>query len=239
MPAWRSTWYSAGVSWPSTPPRSVDGIGAIGLLHRHVLTNSAGARMVPDLDRRERSRIQARVPVVGCRPSAHVVRLAAWRTRRCWRSRGPSGPASGAAEQPRPGDVARRRHHQGRPRGTTSSRWATRSCTTSATGPVTLQRFPEGIDGEEFYQKNPPKGHARLGAHGVVPLPERAAARPDRGRRGGQRRVGGADEHRHLPPVAGAHRATTTTPTSCASTSTRSRGAPSRMPSRRRWRCAR
>ena len=24
--------------------------------------------------------------------------------------------------------------------------------------PVTLQRFPEGIDGEEFYQKNPPKG---------------------------------------------------------------------------------
>ena len=24
--------------------------------------------------------------------------------------------------------------------------------------PVTLQRFPDGIDGEEFYQKNPPKG---------------------------------------------------------------------------------
>ncbi|MCB1239973.1 MAG: DNA ligase, partial [Tetrasphaera sp.] len=24
--------------------------------------------------------------------------------------------------------------------------------------PVTLQRFPEGIEGEEFYQKNPPKG---------------------------------------------------------------------------------
>jgi len=24
--------------------------------------------------------------------------------------------------------------------------------------PITLQRFPEGIDGEEFYQKNPPKG---------------------------------------------------------------------------------
>ena len=24
--------------------------------------------------------------------------------------------------------------------------------------PMTLQRFPEGIEGEEFYQKNPPKG---------------------------------------------------------------------------------
>ncbi|HET6968335.1 MAG TPA: DNA ligase, partial [Ornithinibacter sp.] len=24
--------------------------------------------------------------------------------------------------------------------------------------PVTLQRFPDGIEGEEFYQKNPPKG---------------------------------------------------------------------------------
>ena len=24
--------------------------------------------------------------------------------------------------------------------------------------PVTLQRFPQGIEGEEFYQKNPPKG---------------------------------------------------------------------------------
>ena len=52
--------------------------------------------------------------------------------------------------------------------------------------PVTLQRFPEGIDGEEFYQKNPPEGDARLGAHGLLPLPERAAARPDRRRRGGQ-----------------------------------------------------
>ena len=30
--------------------------------------------------------------------------------------------------------------------------------------PVTLQRFPEGIEGEEFYSKNPPRGHARVGA---------------------------------------------------------------------------
>ena len=72
--------------------------------------------------------------------------------------------------------------------------------------PVTLQRFPDGIEGEEFYQKNPPKGHARLGAHRLVPLPERAPARPARRRRGGERRVGRADEHRDLPPVAGAHR---------------------------------
>ena len=73
----------------------------------------------------------------------------------------------------------------------------------------------------------------------IVHLPVRAAAPAARRRRARHRRVGGADEHRHLPPVAGAHRATSTTPTSCASTSTRSRAATSTTRSRRPSRCAR
>ena len=72
--------------------------------------------------------------------------------------------------------------------------------------PVTLQRFPEGIDGEEFYQKNPPKGmpdwvrtvscrYPSGRRHAQIVVDEVAAGR-----------VGRADEHRDLPPVAGAHR---------------------------------
>ena len=31
--------------------------------------------------------------------------------------------------------------------------------------PVSLQRFPEGIDGEQFFSKNPPKGAPDYDAH--------------------------------------------------------------------------
>ena len=92
----------------------------------------------------------------------------------------------------------------------------------SVTGPITLQRFPDGVDGEEFYQKNPPKGMPDWVAHGLVHVPARPPPPADRHRRGGHRGLGGADEH--LRSTRGrCARPTSTTPTSCGSTSTRSR----------------
>ena len=92
--------------------------------------------------------------------------------------------------------------------------------------PVTLQRFPDGIDGRGVLPEEPAQGRCPTGC-----APSRAATRAAGGTpqivvdEVATRRVGGADEHGDLPPVAGAHAPTTTTPTSCASTSTRSRGA--------------
>ena len=90
--------------------------------------------------------------------------------------------------------------------------------------PVTLQRFPEGIEGEEFYSKNPPQGRARVGAHGLCTYPS--------GRRHSQLVVDEAATAVwamqmntvtfHPWPVRTEQ---STTPTSCASTSTRSRAA--------------
>ena len=88
---------------------------------------------------------------------------------------------------------------------------------------MTLQRFPDGVDGEEFFSKNPPRGVPAWARSVTVHLPLRSQPPPAGRRRGRHGRVGRADEHRHLPPVAGAHRATPTTRTSCGSTSTRSR----------------
>ena len=69
--------------------------------------------------------------------------------------------------------------------------------------PITLQRFPTGIDGEEFFAKNPPRGVPDVcpDRHADLPVgPEAPAAGAQRAGRGG---LGGPDEHDHPPPVAG------------------------------------
>ena len=68
--------------------------------------------------------------------------------------------------------------------------------------PITLQRFPTGIDGEEFFAKNPPRGVPEYAQtvtltypsgrkHPQLVLNELAVA------------VGGSDEHHHPPSLAG------------------------------------
>ena len=65
--------------------------------------------------------------------------------------------------------------------------------------------LPRGHRGRGVLLQEPTQGRARLHAHGHVHLSVRAPAPAARRRRGGQRGVGRADEHHHLPPVAGAH----------------------------------
>ena len=107
--------------------------------------------------------------------------------------------------------------------------------------PTTLERWPKGVHpgivlatrekggGDAFFQKRIPRGAPDY----VRPRgsSSRRAARgrdlPDGDRR---RRLGGADGHDHVPPVAGAPTTTSTIPTSCASTSTRSRARTSPTP---------
>ena len=190
-------------AWPSTPPRCgrrrTNGRSASSSCPAQQRRGPQSSR------RRRRDRSSKAVPDVDrCRASAPLVRLAAWRTRRCWRWRGPTARVRCASAAPT-GSCG---PTPASPRATsprTSSRSATRSCTTSATGPITLQRFPDGIEGEEFYQKNPPKG--------MPDWVRTVSCRYPSGRRHAQivvdevatRGVGGADEHGDLPPLAGAH----------------------------------
>ena len=88
----------------------------------------------------------------------------------------------------------------------TSSRSATRCVRAHRRPAGHPPALPRGHRGRGVLSEEPAQGRARLRAHRHVPLPERAAARPARRRRDRHRRVGGADEHDHLPPVAGAHR---------------------------------
>ena len=84
--------------------------------------------------------------------------------------------------------------------------------------PTTLERWPKGVHpgivvstresrgGDAFFQKRIPRGRAGLRRDGADPVPVGPPRRrdlPDRDRR---RRLGGADGHDHVPPVAGARR---------------------------------
>ena len=107
--------------------------------------------------------------------------------------------------------------------------------------PTTLERWPDGVhegvelatgrrDGDAFYQKRIPQGRPGLGGDRADHVPQRPHRRrglPDRaGRRGlGARRWA---RSRSIPGRYGAP--TSTTPTSCASTSTRSRAPTSPTP---------
>ena len=67
-----------------------------------------------------------------------------------------------------------------------------------------------------------PEGRPRLRRDRADQVPVGPARRRDLPDRDRGRRLGGADGHDHVPPVAGARATTSTIPTSCASTSTRS-----------------
>ena len=99
--------------------------------------------------------------------------------------------------------------------------------------PTALERWPKGVprghhaqhrlrrQGRRVLPEAGAEGRARLRRDGDRHLPVGAHRRrglPDRDRR---RRRGRADGHADVPPLAGAPRPRPTTPTSCASTSTR------------------
>ena len=68
--------------------------------------------------------------------------------------------------------------------------------------PVALQRYPDGVGGEQYFSKNPPKGAPEWIRTTDGDLPERSAASDARHRRARGRRLDGADEHDRVPPVA-------------------------------------
>ena len=88
--------------------------------------------------------------------------------------------------------------------------------------PTQLRRFPDGIEGEQIYQKRVPGEAARVdrgGARHVPVRPPRRRALRDRARPG---RLGREPRRDRLPPVAVAARRHRASRTSCGSTSTRS-----------------
>ena len=106
-----------------------------------------------------------------------------------------------------------------------ASPWPTPHGRHSATGRSRSSASPRASRARSSTPRTRRRGVPDWSAHGDRAPTPRAAARPAGRRRACHRCVGDADEHRHVPPVAGPHRATSTTPTSCASTSTRSRAA--------------
>ena len=153
--------------------------------------------------------------------------------------------ARAARLQPRPGDLprhrARRRGDEARrrrvlPRGRgrhhARARAAADDARALAEGRAPGHRPLDAREGRRrrLLPEADPEGRAGLRgdrAHRVPVGPPRRRDLPDRDRRG---RLGGADGHDHLPPVAGARATTSTIPTSCASTSTRSRAPTSPTP---------
>ena len=69
--------------------------------------------------------------------------------------------------------------------------------------PITLQRFPTGIDGEEFFAKNPPRGVPEYAQTVTLTYPSGRKHPQLVAQRAGRGGLGGADEHHHPPPVAG------------------------------------
>ena len=131
------------------------------------------------------------------------------------------------------GEHDRPRHQPGQgllpePRGapsSTSSSTTCRSATASLRAlrerPTTLQRFPEGVEGEAFYQKRFPQYGAPDWLDTVRDhVPERPARRRALRHPSGGRGLGGQARHRSCSTHGRREPPTSTIPTSCASTST-------------------
>ena len=111
----------------------------------------------------------------------------------------PRGGSSVEVERPHPvalepgqGPVPGGRLHEGRGDRLLRADRADRCCRTCATGPLTLKRYPDGVDGEYFYEKQSPGAPARLGAdRGGVEPPQQAHDRLHAGRRPADARVAG------------------------------------------------
>ena len=130
---------------------------------------------------------------------------------------------------------AERRRDQARPRQLLPRGRRGRAARASRARPTVLKRYPNGAEGEPFFQKRVPDEPARLAAR-----PSRVAFPSGRhadelvpGRRRPPR-LGGEPRLPRPQPVAGAPWPTSTIPTSCVSTSTRSRASsgPTSAPSR-------
>ena len=119
---------------------------------------------------------------------------------------GPARRPRGAHLESRPRALAGAGHHQARPGELPRRRSATRSSRANGDRPVSLQRFPEGIDGEQFFSKNPPKGAPDYVRSVTVVYPSARSHPQLVHRRAGRRGLGGADEHDRVPPVAVAGR---------------------------------
>ena len=72
--------------------------------------------------------------------------------------------------------------------------------------PTTLERYPDGVEGESFFQKRAPKNTARLDPHRPHRLPQRTVRRRDVPHRARGRALGRQPGVSDLPPLAGAPR---------------------------------
>ena len=70
--------------------------------------------------------------------------------------------------------------------------------------PTTLERFPEGVGGESFFQKRAPKNLPDWIPTAHITFPSGRQRRRDLPDRDGRRHLGGESRHAHLPPLAGA-----------------------------------
>ena len=110
--------------------------------------------------------------------------------------------ASTCACRARSGSTSRRAARPSSTWSTTTSRSATASSTRCASGRACCTASPTGSAGPKVHQKRLPARRAAVGRDGAAALPplrpaRRRAVRHPAGRRG----LGGADEHRRVPPV--------------------------------------
>ena len=118
-------------------------------------------------------------------------------------------------------------------------RRASRSMAAMGGRPVLLQRFPNGAGGTSFFQKRIPDSAPDWLETTIVSTPERHHVPRPRRRRPRPRRVGGEPRLPRASTSGPTSPPIRSTPTSCASISTRSPASPSSTSGRRPPRCAR
>ena len=105
--------------------------------------------------------------------------------------------------------------------------------------PTVMKRWVDGVAGRAVLPEARPRQRARLAADGDRHLPQRPPRARARAQRRRPPRLGRQPRRDRLEPLAGAPRPTSTTPTSCASTSTPARASRSTRSARSRSACAR
>ena len=128
--------------------------------------------------------------------------------------------------QPRQGLLPRRRATRSSTSSATTSRSPTARCAASGGRPMALKRFVDGIDEGAVLPEAGARQPARLDAGRDADVPVRADGGRDRARRGGRRSPGSPTSAASTSTRTRSAPTTSTTPTSCASTSTRCPGVP-------------
>ena len=133
------------------------------------------------------------------------------------------GSAHRSGLEPGQGLLPGQRAHEARSRPVLPLRRARGSCARSTSGRRSSGGFPDGVEGEAIYQKRVPEKRPDWIETARVTFPSGRHADELCVTEVAQVALGGEPRHRRLPPVAVAPHATPSIPTSCGSTSTRSR----------------